>query len=205
LTWLANSYFFFEFKSCRPLLCQGPTWQSPASPVSAPVAHHLHKHYPRALLPATPCRSTAALAPTPLPTPRRRVAPPIDRPPTPPCPLKGAPHHRCTSFPPSQLSPSSATRAHPFLSLLGLMSALSDRTAAACTVFASPCCHFAPYSVLDPCAPFSLDRVVPHFPPPLHLAAGPTRGCHRSPEHHHRGERRPPKHLLRPTDTGKPQ
>jgi hypothetical protein len=51
--------------------------RAPASPVSAPVAHHLHKHCPRAPLPATPHRSTAALAPTPLPTPRRRVAPPV--------------------------------------------------------------------------------------------------------------------------------
>jgi hypothetical protein len=54
----------------------------------------------RVLLPATPRRTTATLAPTPLPTPRRWVVPPADRPPPPHrARLKGRPITAAPPFP----------------------------------------------------------------------------------------------------------
>jgi hypothetical protein len=112
---------------------------------------------------------------------------------TPPCPLKRVPHRCHTPISsPSHFSPSPATREHPSLSLLGLVSTPDDRTAAARTVF-TPSCHLFP-------RPGS-----PSLPPPPHLVAVPARGRHRSLEHRRQGERCRPKHLLRLTDVGTPQ
>jgi hypothetical protein len=122
---------------------------------------------PRVPLPATPRRTTAALAPMPLPTPCRRVALPVDHPPPPtlPRPLRRVPRHRRTPFSfASHFSPSPATWAHPSLSLLGLVSVSGDWTAPARTVFTPACHHFPPHGELNLRAPFSLGRVVPHFP-----------------------------------------
>jgi hypothetical protein len=83
---------------------------------------------------------------------------------TPSRPLKRAPrHHRAPFSSPSNFSPSWPRKRTP-PSLLGLVSAPGDCTATALTIFASSCRHFPPHGELDPCAPFSLSWVVPHFP-----------------------------------------
>jgi hypothetical protein len=115
------------------------------------------------------CRSHRAARPPrwpPRPSPLLVAAWPLSwTAPTPLRPLKRTPHRCRTPFSsPSHFSPSSATRAHPSLSLLDLVSAPGDRTADARTVFAPPCRHIPPHGELNPRAPLSLGRVVPHFP-----------------------------------------
>jgi hypothetical protein len=116
-----------------------------------PVTLRLHACCLRVPLSDTPRRPTTKLAPMPLPTLSR--------------PLKRVPHHCCAPFSsPAHFSPSPAMQAHPSHSLLGLVSPSGRRTAATRTVFTPPCYHFPTHSELNPRAPFSLSRVVPHFP-----------------------------------------